>query len=461
MKTKVSRRRALELGASTLLPVLGTQACGDDTSETVTPGSIEHIVVLMMENRSYDHILGSRKLDGLPGDGLEPSMSNVDAEGTEHAVYRASLLCVADPPHGWDSSHAQFNTGKNDGFLTEYQLSQGEDVEPSVMSYFTKEDLPVTHALADSYTSCDRWFCSVMGPTWPNRFYFHSAQSVGLKSNDSPAERWPTIYDRMDEAGVSWEYFYTDLPFLLILGLSKTSPATPNFFDAAKNGTLPSVTVIDPGFALNDDHPPHHPLLGQQMIAAVYQALATSPLWEKTLLVVTYDEHGGFFDHVSPPKAADDRAAEGFDQLGFRVPTLVIGPWVKEGHVSSVVYDHTSILKHIETLFDLEPLTARDAAANDLSDAIDAERLAKNQPSAPIQLPTVDIDASEIDPECKSDIPRSGKYAGPLPSPKSDIEIWADAGNVPAHLDLRSKNRETAFFIGDYLASHGIGSIKR
>jgi phospholipase C len=186
------------------------------------------------------------------------------------------------------------------------------------------------------------------------------------------------------------------------------------------------VTIIDPGFALNDDHPPHHPGLGQQFIAAVYQALATSPLWQNILFVVTYDEHGGFFDHVAPPKTADDRAADGFDQLGFRVPTMVIGPYVKPGYVSSVQYDHTSSLKHIETMFDLEPLTARDAAASDLSDAIDAERLAAGDFAPPITLPVVELDAETIDPACKSDVgqPRHRRaemrhraYRGPRPDP--------------------------------------------
>src|SRR5262249_39760005 len=148
------------------------------------------------------------------------------------------------------------------------------------------------------------------------------------------------------------------------------------FFDDAKNGKLPAVTFVDPNFGRNDDHPPCHPVFGQQFIASVYAALAASPLWNQLLFVVTYDENGGYFDHVAPPKAPDDRAREGFDQLGFRVPAVIAGPYVKSGHVSSTVRDHTSIIAHIRGMFNLPPLTARDAAANDLSDLLDEKRLA-------------------------------------------------------------------------------------
>src|SRR6266487_98997 len=179
-----------------------------------------------------------------------------------------------------------------------------------------------------------------MGPTFPNRWYLHSGQSGGYMYNELvPTTKWPSIYDRLDAAKIPWSYYYTDLPFLATMGipLSKTLSIDQFYLDA-KMGKLPPVVMADPGFSFNDDHPPHHPLLGQQFIASIYTALATSPQWENSLMVVTYDEHGGFFDHVAPPKAADERAANGFDQLGFRVPTMVMGPYVKKGYVSSVVH---------------------------------------------------------------------------------------------------------------------------
>jgi len=396
---------------------------------------------------------GARSMiEGLPGDGLLPGMSNLDKAGVARSVYRETVFCVPDPPHGWDGSHEQFGTtGMNDGFMREYQDSHGDDIPPYVMGYFQREDLPVSWALGDAYTLCDRWFSSVMGPTWPNRFYLHTAQSGGRMSNEIPPSILPTIYDRLNEAGIEWMYYYSDLPFIALLSQTQNLPIE-FFYEDAKNGTLPPVTFLDPSFGLNDDHPPHHPLMGQQFISSIYQALATSPHWNNCLLVVTYDEHGGFFDHVPPPKVADDRAADGFDQLGFRVPTLIVGPWVKEGHVSSVVYDHTSILKHIETMFDLEPLTARDAAAADLSDAIDADRMAANEPKAPITLPAIELDASDIDDACRTIIGRSQK---------SDIEIYADEGKIPKDVDLRHLRSETALYIGDYLRKHGLGGIRR
>jgi phospholipase C len=378
----ISRRDVLrDIGVvATSAAAPGLAACGDDEGSSgqppAAPVGITHIVVVMMENRTFDHYFGARSLiEGLPGDGLVATMSNPDLAGVSRSVYPETVYCVPDPPHGWNASHEQNGAGMNDGFLRAYQEDHGTGVPPHVMGYFARADLPVLYSLADAYTTCDRWFASVMGPTWPNRFYLHSAQSGGYKTNDFPPQAWPTIYDRLDAAGVDWMYYYSDLPFLLTLGNSRNQPID-TFYEEAKAGQLRPVTVVDPSFGLNDDHPPHHPLLGQQFIASIYQALATSPHWNNCLLVVTYDEHGGFFDHVPPPKAADDRAAEGFDQLGFRVPALLAGPYVKKGHVSSAVYDHASVLKHIETMFGLEPLTARDAAANDLSDAIDQARLA-------------------------------------------------------------------------------------
>jgi phospholipase C len=366
-----------------------------------------------------------------------------------HPIYPETVGCVADPPHGWDQSRNQFNGGANDGFMRAYQEAAGDMIPPHVMGYYDRKVLPVSWALADGNTICDRWFSSVMGPTWPNRFYLHTGQSGGNKSNDPLATPIASIYDRLDAAGIAWSYHYADVPFLPLVRDIVPNIPLEFFFEDAKAGKLAPVTMIDPGFTFNDDHPPHHPLLGQQFIASIYQALATSPQWEKILFVVTYDEHGGFFDHVPPPKAPDERAAEGFDQLGFRVPTIIAGPWVKKGHVSSTQYDHTSVLKHIENMFGLEPLTQRDAAANDLSDAIDTERMAKNEPEPPIELPAVVLDESVMDPACMA------------ARVKTDLEIAVERGIIPAAFDRRRHARDIAFFIGDYLAAHGKGGIRR
>ena len=249
----------------------------------------------MMENRSYDHWLGARGLvEGLPGDGLVAGMSNLDDRAaTPVPIYPVTqdMYCVPDPPHGWDSSHNQFAGGANTGFVTEQELKHPGDVE--VMQYMQRADLPVTWALADAYATCDRWFCSVMGPTWPNRMYWMAATSMGMQSNDLPMNGFtaPTIFDRLDAAGVDFAIYYGDLPFIGLLGsgvkvsLDGRLRRMKQFYADAAAGNLPSVVYLDPPFAFGDDHPPHHPIYGQQLLASVYNALASSPHWERCLLV--------------------------------------------------------------------------------------------------------------------------------------------------------------------------------
>jgi phospholipase C len=218
-------------------------------------------------------------------------------------------------------------------------------------------------------------------------------------------------------------------------------------------GSLPPFCMLEPQYYYNDDHPPTHPILGQQLIASVYASLAASPQWKESLLVVTYDEHGGFFDHVPPPTAPDERAAEGFGQLGFRVPTLVMGPYVKEGHVSSVEYDHTSILKQAWNMFGLEPLTMRDAAANDLSDCIDVDRLMRGDPRPPVELPEVVVDESQLPDDC----------VGLAPAREGELSLFdaADRGYIPARHDRRHEGRAMAEAVAENLARHRRGGTGR
>jgi len=416
----MNRRQALQsIGGLAGTAALSRFVSGCDDSNH--PVGITNYIYLMLENRTYDHLLGSRKLlEGLGGDGLVASMANKDMNGTSVPVYHAPdpQLCVPDPPHGWDPSHAQWNAGMNDGFLTQYQLDHGMPLT-EVMSYLTRDNLPVTYALADQYATCDRWFASVMGPTLPNRAYWHTATSFGLKDNNSVLQKFgsvpvPTIYNRLLDKGVEWTYYSGPLAVVSLLGnagpfqvdvdgrikrfsafADMPDDKNGDFFKDCAAGKLPPVVYIDPFFGSNDDHPPAHPIMGQALIAAIYHALANSPQWRNCMLVITYDEHGGFFDHVSPGQTTDDTLAkfgvDGFQQMGFRVPALCIGPYVKQSYVSSVQYDHTSALKHLQNAFDLETLNPRMNAANDLSDVIDMDRLAKGQWAKPIQIPTIDL----------------------------------------------------------------------
>ena len=429
-------------------------ACGGGTDG---PVGITTYVYLMMENRRYDHALGGRALEGLGGDGLDAGKPNPNAASALIAPFPAAddrnasvaSVCDPDPPHGWDAAHAQFNNGANDGFVTEYQNEHGDlsnAIEP--MKYLTRANLPVTWSLADSYTTCDRWFCSVMGPTLPNRAYWHTGTSFGIDNNNEILTKFsavpvPTIYNRLDEAGVDWAYYYGSLavvsllanpgPYQLDLGPSDGTGrirrfgdaklAAGQFFKDAAAGTLPSVVYIDPAFGANDDHPPAHPILGQELIASIYTALAKSPQWNNILFVITYDEHGGYYDHVAPPSTTDDTLAQfgkdGFQQMGFRVPTLVIGPYVKQNYISSVVYDHTSALKHLQSTFGLASLNARIDAATDLADCLDHDRLARGEPAAPAAIPTIVADEWPIgDASCTS----TGSF-----KPHDPITEWAEA----------------------------------
>jgi phospholipase C len=417
-------------------------------------------VVLMMENRSYDHSLGARSLlEGKPGDGLTALMNNPDAMGTLIAPYEATFEtgCVIDPPHGWNAWDVQSDGGTNNGFIRAYE----EDAGPGAiacMQYQTRATQPASWAIADNYASFDRWFCSVRGPTWPNRMYWHSGQSAGIMSNDFPTQgfNWDTLYHRLDAKGVQWAYYYGDIPVISVIETIPTEGKIKrfeDFFQDCEAGILPPVVYIDPVFSGigNDDHPPKHPMLGQGLIASIYVALANSPHWNQCLFLVTYDENGGFFDHVPPPTTADDFASTGFDQLGFRVPTIMAGPYVKPGYVSSVVCDHTSVLKHFEVKHGLDPLTMRSTAANDIVDAIDVARMAANQPAPPAAIPPIELDLEMIEMACN---PTSLK---PEDHP---LVAWADANKHRlGALDRRAHARETVENIFWYLDKHNAGRL--
>ena len=418
----IRRRDALKrlgglAGAATLSRYL--PGCGSSS-----PNVPNHpvYVYMMMENRTYDHYFGARSmLEGLPGDGITMAMSNPDSTGNPVKLYVPDLMseCVEDPDHSWDGSRLQWNNGANDGFVKQQETAYGAG-HHETMQYMTRDLLPVSWALADAYTTCDRMFASLMGPTIPNRAYSLAATSAGYKDNSSIIDNVsslpvPSVYNLLNDAGIDWVYYYGNLsianailangPYAIDTGPTDGTGKARRFQffmrDAAA-GKLPPVVVIDPSFGGggNDDHAPHHPIDGQELIATVYTALAKSPQWKHlVMMIVTYDEHGGFFDHVSPPTFPDDTATKwagmgrdvtGFDQGGFRVPAMIIGPYVKPGNVSSTVYEHTSWLKTLQNAFGLPSLTARDAGATDLTDCLDMDRLTKGQANAPITLPALD-----------------------------------------------------------------------
>ncbi len=411
-----SRRDALKgVGASAILAT-ACKGDGDDGPNVVLEDfdllreRIDTVVVLMMENRSFDHYLGALSL--LEGrtdiDGLTPEISNPHPDGSAVLPAQAQIDCLEDPPHSWTSSHAQFNDGANDGFVTEFYSREPDHVE-EVMAYFTREDLPTLYTLVDEYTVCDRWFSSLMTSTQPNRFYFHCGQNNGVTNNDVPiGQTYPSVYTNMDNAGHSWGCYYANVPGVVLLPDRFVGEHQlryiDKFFEDASAGELPNLVFIEPAFGRNDDHPPAHPTAGQLFIAQIYEALANSPQWDRIAFFITYDEHGGFHDHVPPPTAPDAHADVGFDQLGFRVPGLVVGPWAMKGHVSHDVYDHTSMLAFVEHLFQLEPLSSRSAAADPMRECFDWEALAANTPSPPAMLDPIEADEEVIySAECVTD----------------------------------------------------------
>ena len=388
---------------------------------------IDTIVVLMMENRSIDHYLGwlatdnayiaagqSRYGAGFSFDADNTqSFLNTDGEavGTYHYPTRGGdnpyRGCEhPDPGHGWNHGRAQ----RDGGFL-----AAGSGNDEFALSYYLAEDVPLYANLARRFTTFDRYHCSLLAPTYPNRLYMHSAQSGGEKTNRLPiAERghsWPIIWEKLAAANVPSAYYFVDLPAILLFG-ARTIPFTRHierFFADAAAGQLPRVVFLDPGFTTGmrtDDHPYADIRAGQKFVLDVLKAFVESPHWQRGAFFITYDEWGGFFDHVAPPLLPDSRAsgndAENFGQAGFRVPTLMASPYAQPGFVDHRLYDHTSILRFIEWRYLGAPaegsggagwwLTARDQNAANIgaslsSTLVDAEMHLPVLPEVPIASP--------------------------------------------------------------------------
>jgi phospholipase C len=329
---------------------------------------LDNVVVLCMENRSFDHYLG-----WLPGaDGRQAGLTYLDDAGQPHDTHRLTDWqgCgFNDPDHSYDGGRVQLNGGLADGF----RRGTNDDF---ALGYYVEDDLAFLAPLVRSFTTFDRYFCSILGPTYPNRLYTHSAATDRIE-NSLNVSTMPTIWDRLAAAGVPATYYFSDLPVLALYGERYAPIAKPfgEFFAQAATGTLPAYSYLDPFFlgedqgGSNDDHPHADIRRGQALMSSVVHALMASPQWASTVLVVTYDEWGGFFDHVVPPVLPDDDPAHA--QAGFRVPCVAVSPFARRGYVGTNVYDHTSILKMVEWRWGLAPLTARDAAARNLAETFD------------------------------------------------------------------------------------------
>lgn len=433
-----------------------------------TSSPIDTIVVLMMENRSFDHYLGWLGNDATY---FEEGRSRWGRKFTINAsvdqAYRKPDGTVVptyplitagdpnpwrgcgfnDPGHGWNAGRVQ----RDQGFL-----ASGSGNDEYALGFFDADDLPFYDSITRRFTVCDRYHCSLLGPTFPNREYLHSGQSGGIKNNALPPQvgypqgfTWETIWDKLIAAGVPCRYYYVDLPVTALWGgrLNPISSPAANYFTDAAAGTLPNVVFLDPGFVgdLRTDEHPHGDVRDGQRVAQNYiKAFVESPHWEHGAFILTYDEWGGFFDHVRPPRFKDDRPSgnsdEDFRQAGFRVPTRILSPYARQNFVDHRLYDHTSILRFIQWRFLGAPAEGR--GRNNTWSLTQRDRFAKN-----------------IGWSLKPDTPDMG-FDVPVPDPATSPVCGAEPlaatrAAVPQH-DL-AKGLETGFFeqmgypIGDWL----------
>jgi phospholipase C len=432
----LTRRSFLRLTGASGLALTGTEFLARTAARAAQATSpngsngIEHVVILMMENRSFDHFLG-----WLPGaDGRHDRIY----EATDGNFYPNYPLApdfqgcgYSDPDHSWEGFLVQHNFGKMDGFLQRPTTPGGlagvtlASANTFPIGYYTNRhhdgmrksppDLPVIGALAENYTVLDRYFCSFAGETFPNRFYQHAGRT-DRDHNNNTISTLPTIWDQLspipNTQGIpTGGYFFRDLPFQALWGL-KYLPfwhpfaagdvdalgipvTTPSFIDTVAAGNLPNVSFIDPAFDTEgngtsaDDHPLADVRLGERFIADAYHALANAGYLDKTVFIVTFDEWGGFFDHVPPPKVTDDtdpatvdhsgddttptdgQLVPDYTQLGFRVPAIVVSNLARARVVHDGPFEHTSSLKLIESTFGLQSLTARDANTRNLAEVLE------------------------------------------------------------------------------------------
>jgi phospholipase C len=340
---------------------------------------IKHIVVAMMENRSFDHLLG-----WLPGaDGKQAGLVYTDALGSSfetHPLAPDFQGCGhPDPDHSYDGGRIELDGGLCDGWLR----AGSNDVY--AIGYYTQADLPFLGQAAPDWTVCSRYFAPIMAPTYPNRIYQHAAVTDRL-DNSTALSTLPTIWDRLAAAGLDGRYYFSDIPFTALWGTKYASitQTYSQFLQDCASGDLPEVAFVDPPFfsegdgTSSDDHPFGDIRAGEWWIYQVYRAVTTGRDWKHTVLIINFDEWGGFFEHVAPEEAPDVDTA--LSLRGFRVPCLIVSPFSAPGAIAQGVYDHTSILKMIEWRWSLPALAVRDAAANNLAEALDFQLVRHSAP---------------------------------------------------------------------------------
>jgi phospholipase C len=436
---------------------------------------IKHVFVLMLENHSFDNIFAGSKIPGLQV-----------AKDSEYNLYRGAQFHVGagapnsmstDPGHefqdvleqlcGKDAgiSNGVYPPIYNSGFAYNYATSKSEgtglpryDLIGDIMLHFdTKKDLPPTYQLATEYAVCDHWFSSLPGPTWPNRFFVHGGSSAGLDHSPSSEQMgwWESvegftyengsIFDRLNKKRKTWNIYIDEGKYRagsvaqassiryinharirwlsdLILSLKNNSYTTQYTFIEPNYGDIISGTYQEG----SSQHPMDGMQGGENLIKKVYEAIRSSNIWEKSLLIITYDEHGGFYDSVKPPQAVppgDKTMEKGFNQFGFkfdrygvRVPAVVISPYIKKGTVSQTIFDHTSVIATLHKVFDIGHLTNRDLQANDLTPLLTLSEARKDCPKtleSPVkQTQATALTQEERDRLDQEPLPESGNIIG-------------------------------------------------
>lgn len=356
-------RGAAAIGAATVLgPTIGgsparaagTRPAGQATA--LTP--IQHIVICAEENRSFDHYYGFAPWVGTYG--VPAGYSQPDGHGGTVAPHHFTALSTPDVPHTWSAMHSEYGGGRMDGFYT--------TAGSNALGYYTTQDLPYYYSLIQQYTLCVNYFCSVLGPTYPNRLYLMAGTSGGLTDNNLTKPgvlRYPMILDLLDSHGVTWKIYNVNYESIQsgwsdnvaqFFANWKSDPrvlaSKQDYLNDLAAGTLPQVSWIIPDDRLGwDEHPPGDISVGMNLQQELITALQQSSAWAGSVYVLTYDESGGFFDHVVPPQLD----AYG---LGPRVPTWVISPMAKPGHLEPTRYEHSSTLRLIEATFGLPTLAS-------------------------------------------------------------------------------------------------------
>lgn len=422
----IDRRRFLKFSAGAA--AVGLHGCGDSeggcvfnqsglTCIVIDPNAVpfDTVVVLMMGNRSFDHLLG-----WLPGaNGRQEGLSYADTDGGVHPTWPLAPdyqgCRYRDPGHTWPEVAAQYANVRCDGFLANAPLGDRYPI-----GYYREGELPILAALAKGYMTFDNYFCSMMGPTRENRLY----QLTGTTQVDIP-DGFPTsdeerpcvietaIFDRVRGAGLNAGYYHHGEPMTGLFRSKKYDDITypiSKFYDDARAGRLPNVTFVDPDYTTaaadngtsNDYHHASSVLVADEFVASIHNALAASPQWDRMVFVLNFDEHGGFFDHVAPPPCHDDTPQVGagplpdLKRLGFRVPAIAMGPFAPRRIETAGPYEHCSILRMIEWRWGLAPMTLRDRTAKNLADALDF-----GTRRAPITLPPFKAPPPLTAPACK------------------------------------------------------------